>query len=136
MRPATRVGVLVALVVLAGAATYLATKTDRGHTLAVQVWAYVASHWRLLLPVGIVGVVSWSVWGVRKLLSALYRPTVNDFRTTTSVVVPSFHEDPDVLDALLDTWLGQDPTRSSWCWTWRTRRPATGCMARRDRGCA
>ena len=46
---------------------------------------------------------------MRKLLSVLYRPTVNDFRTTTSVVVPSFREDPDVLELALDTWLGQDP---------------------------
>lgn len=47
--------------------------------------------------------------GVRKLLSTLYRPTVNDFRTTTSVIVPSYREDPDVLEMCLETWLAQDP---------------------------
>ena len=34
----------------------------------------------------------------------------NDFRTTTSVVVPSFHEDPDILMRCLETWRAQDPT--------------------------
>src|ERR671916_2546033 len=73
-------------------------------------WASITENWRLLLPIGLVGLLSWSVWTVRKLLSMRYRPTVNDFRTTTSVVVPSYHEDPDVLERCLDTWLAQDPT--------------------------
>ena len=65
--------------------------------------------WRLFLPLGVVGIMSWSVWLVRKLLSAVTKPVVNDFRATTSVVVPSYHEDPDVIDRCLDTWLAQDP---------------------------
>ena len=70
----------------------------------------LARNWHLLVPVGVVGILSWSIWLIRKLLSARYRPIVNDFRTTTSVVVPSFREDPDVLERCLDTWLAQDPT--------------------------
>ncbi|MHA6779544.1 glycosyltransferase [Pseudonocardia saturnea] len=66
-------------------------------------------HWQLFLPIGIIGAISWTVWLVRKVLSARYRPLVNDFRTTTSVVVPSFREDPDVLERCLDTWLAQGP---------------------------
>jgi hyaluronan synthase len=64
----------------------------------------------LLLPIGVVGVLSWSIWLIRKMLSARCRSTLNDFRTTTSVVVPSFREDPDVLDRCLDSWLAQYPT--------------------------
>ena len=97
------------LSVAAAAAAYLTTTTPAGRAIADGVQTYVVDHWRLLLPVGIVGGLSWGVWAVRKLLSVLYRPTVNDFRTTTSVVVPSFREDPDVLELALDTWLGQDP---------------------------
>jgi cellulose synthase/poly-beta-1,6-N-acetylglucosamine synthase-like glycosyltransferase len=70
----------------------------------------VARDWHLLLPIGVVGALSWSIWLIRKVLSARYRPTVNDFRTTTSVVVPSFREDPDVLERCLATWLSQGPT--------------------------
>jgi hyaluronan synthase len=74
------------------------------------VVSVVARDWTLLVPIGVVGALSWSIWLIRKVLSARYRPTVNDFRTTTSVVVPSFREDPDVLERCLDTWLAQDPT--------------------------
>ena len=108
-RPVLWLSVLFVLLMMAAAGSYLAITTPAGRAVRVGVEAYVVDHWRLLLPVGIVGGLSWGVWGVRKLLSVLYRPTVNDFRTTTSVVVPSYREDPDVLDARLDTWLGQDP---------------------------
>jgi hyaluronan synthase len=70
----------------------------------------VIRDWHLLLPIGVVGALSWSIWLIRKILSARYRPTVNDFRTTTSVVVPSFREDPDVLVRCLNSWLRQCPT--------------------------
>ena len=64
-----------------------------------------------LLPFGVFGVVSWSFWLVRKLISASTKPVVNDFRTTTTVVVPSYHEDPLVLVRCLDTWHRQGPSR-------------------------
>jgi cellulose synthase/poly-beta-1,6-N-acetylglucosamine synthase-like glycosyltransferase len=75
-----------------------------------DVLSVIARDWRLLLPIGVVGALSWSIWLVRRILSARYRPVVNGFRTTTSVVVPSFREDPDVLERCLDTWLAQSPT--------------------------
>ncbi|WP_216656443.1 glycosyltransferase [Nocardioides marmotae] len=64
-----------------------------------------------LVPFGVIGIVSWTFWLVRKLLSATSRPVLNDFRTTTTVVVPSFREDPDVLLRCLETWLAQGPSR-------------------------
>jgi cellulose synthase/poly-beta-1,6-N-acetylglucosamine synthase-like glycosyltransferase len=70
----------------------------------------VVRDWHLLLPIGVVGALSWSIWLIRKILSTRYRTTLCDFRTTTSVVVPSFREDPDVLERCLDTWLEQEPT--------------------------
>jgi hyaluronan synthase len=73
-------------------------------------WSLIARDWHLLLPIGVVGALSWSIWLIRKVLSGRYRPLVNDFRTTTSVVVPSFREDPAVLERCLDTWLAQSPT--------------------------
>lgn len=62
-----------------------------------------------LLPIGLVGALSWTVWLVRKVLSRRYKPTINDFRTTTSVVVPAYREDPDVLLRCLATWLSANP---------------------------
>ena len=64
-----------------------------------------------LIPIGIIGLLSWSVWFVRRWLSHhRYRPVDNDFRTTTSVVVPVYREDADVLERCLRTWLAEGPT--------------------------
>lgn len=62
-----------------------------------------------LIPMGVIGLISWSVWIIRWVISRCYRPVVNDFRTTTSVVVPVFREDPDVLSRCLSTWLREEP---------------------------
>jgi cellulose synthase/poly-beta-1,6-N-acetylglucosamine synthase-like glycosyltransferase len=67
----------------------------------------VLHHW---IPIGIVGGVSWVVWITRFSLSRAYRPVPAGYMTTTSVVVPSFREDPDILARCLDTWLAEDPT--------------------------
>ena len=67
-------------------------------------------HSRRLLPLGIVGLLSWSVWVTRVLLSKLYRPVPPGYRTTTSVVVPAYREDPDILMRCLRSWLAEDPT--------------------------
>jgi len=74
-----------------------------------DLWRFLA-HLSYLGPLGLVGVISWTVWLSRWLLSRLYRPIVNDYRTTTSVVVPVYREDPEVLMRCLRTWLEQDPT--------------------------
>jgi hyaluronan synthase len=65
---------------------------------------------RRVLPIGVVGIISWSVWLVRFTLSRVYRPLPPGFTSTTSVVVPAFREDPDILDRCLDSWLAEDPT--------------------------
>jgi hyaluronan synthase len=64
-----------------------------------------------LLPFGVFGIMSWSFWLIRKLISASTKPVVNDYRTTTTVVVPSYHEDPAVLLRCLETWRRQRPSR-------------------------
>jgi hyaluronan synthase len=66
--------------------------------------------YRHLVPIGIAGLVSWSVWLLRRLLSAQYRPVPAGYTTTTSVVVPAYHEDPDILDRCLASWLAENPT--------------------------
>lgn len=68
------------------------------------------SHWRALVPLAVAGVVVWALWLYRFTLSRFARPTVNTFATTTSVVVPSYHEDPDILIRCLQTWRAQKPT--------------------------
>jgi N-acetylglucosaminyltransferase len=66
--------------------------------------------WRELLPLGIAGVIVWTLWLYRAVGSRFDRAVVNDFRTTTSVVVPCYREDPDIVVMCLRTWLAEDPT--------------------------
>lgn len=68
------------------------------------------AHLRAAMPVALAGAVVWGLWLYRVVLSRLSRPIVTDFATTTSVVVPSFHEDPEILIRCLRSWLAQDPT--------------------------
>lgn len=82
------------------------------HELGVTFGEVVAwlGHSRHLLPLGIVGILSWSVWIIRVTLSKLYKPVPAGYRTTTSVVVPAYREDPDILIRCLRSWLAEDPT--------------------------
>jgi cellulose synthase/poly-beta-1,6-N-acetylglucosamine synthase-like glycosyltransferase len=59
----------------------------------------------LWLPFGMLGVIAWTVWCVRRALTALYAPTANAHHEPVSVVAPAFREDPDVLCSAVDTWL-------------------------------
>jgi N-acetylglucosaminyltransferase len=66
--------------------------------------------WRSYVPLAVVGVVIWAIWLFRAVSSRFCKPVVNDYRTTTSVVVPSFHEDPDILMRCMESWRSQNPT--------------------------
>lgn len=72
--------------------------------------AFGASSWREIAPLGIAGVVVWSLWLYRAVSSRFAHPVVNDYRTTTSVVVPSYREDPEILHRCVLNWLSHDPT--------------------------
>jgi hyaluronan synthase len=65
---------------------------------------------RHLIPLGYVGLISWSVWLLRFTLSRLYRPVTPGFTAPTSVVVPAYREDPEILARCLSSWLSEDPT--------------------------
>jgi len=66
--------------------------------------------WHQVIPLGMAGVLVWSLWLYRAVSSRFAHAVVNDYRTTTSVVVPSYREDPDILLRCLESWLSQDPT--------------------------
>jgi N-acetylglucosaminyltransferase len=61
-------------------------------------------------PLAIAGTIVWLLWLYRVILSYRAKPIESDFRTTTSVIVPSFHEDPDILMRCLESWREQNPT--------------------------
>ncbi|MEO5534409.1 MAG: glycosyltransferase [Pseudolysinimonas sp.] len=60
-------------------------------------------------PIALAGILVWGLWLYRVILSATAPAIEGDFRAPTSVVVPSFHEDPDILMRCLESWRAQDP---------------------------
>lgn len=78
------------------------------HALTVA-WQHVQAY-RQLAPIGVVGLLSWSLWLFRRTLSRFYRPVPAGYRTSTSVIVPAYREDPDILERCLRSWLDEDPT--------------------------
>ena len=75
-------------------------------------WAHTlfgGGYWRQVIPLGIAGVFVWLLWIYRAVSSRFYHPVVNDFRLTTSVVVPSYREDPKILLRCLESWRSQNP---------------------------
>lgn len=62
-----------------------------------------------LSPFGVIGLLSWSVWFVRRWLSHRATPVAIDHAATTSVVVPVYQEDPAILAECLETWLANEP---------------------------
>ncbi|WP_329089407.1 glycosyltransferase family 2 protein [Streptosporangium sp. NBC_01469] len=79
---------------------------------AVYEWIVRSSAngtWRDLIPLGLAGLLVWGLWIYRVVLSRLAKPVVNSYRTTVSVVVPSYREDAEILVRCLATWLAQDP---------------------------
>jgi cellulose synthase/poly-beta-1,6-N-acetylglucosamine synthase-like glycosyltransferase len=76
------------------------------HALAFLTWAEI----RDVLPIGLIALISWSVWMLRVIMSRFYRAVPVGFTTTTSVVVPSYREDPDILERCVESWLAENPT--------------------------
>jgi len=61
-----------------------------------------------LIPLGIIGIITWSLWGIRRLYGANYRPFQGSYTATTSVVVPVYNEDPDVLVRAIKSYLANN----------------------------
>ncbi|MGF9662259.1 glycosyltransferase [Arthrobacter crystallopoietes] len=71
------------------------------HEIYVEVSPY--------FPVAVAGTIVWGLWIYRFILSRRARPIITGHRATTSVIVPSFHEDPDILMSALESWRAQWP---------------------------
>ncbi len=56
-------------------------------------------------PLGVLGLIRWSFWLVRRIPAVLYRPVRDRFLLPMSVVVPVYQEDPVVFAAAIESWL-------------------------------
>jgi cellulose synthase/poly-beta-1,6-N-acetylglucosamine synthase-like glycosyltransferase len=59
-------------------------------------------------PLGVLGLIRWGTWLVRRIPAVLYKPVVNDYRLPLSIVVPTYQEDPAVFAAAIESWLAND----------------------------
>ncbi|TMI22838.1 glycosyltransferase [Candidatus Bathyarchaeota archaeon] len=61
-----------------------------------------------LIPLGIIGIITWSLWGIRRLYGANYTPFQGSYTATTSAVVPVYMEDPAVLVRAIKSYLANN----------------------------
>ncbi|MER5944823.1 glycosyltransferase [Streptomyces sp. NPDC001904] len=65
-------------------------------------------YYLVYLPLGIIGLVRWASWLLRRVPAALYRPARGEYRATLGVVVPVYQEDPEILRLAIESWLANE----------------------------
>ncbi|WP_029214805.1 glycosyltransferase [Kallotenue papyrolyticum] len=75
---------------------------------ALQELAMVAA---LMIPIGIIGAIRWSMWLAKRIPALWYRPIINDFDCTATVVTPVYNEDPVLFRKALESWIANRPDR-------------------------
>jgi cellulose synthase/poly-beta-1,6-N-acetylglucosamine synthase-like glycosyltransferase len=68
--------------------------------MTLPVYYYV-----LGTPLGVLGLFRWSCWLIRRIPAVMYKPIVNNYRTTMSIVVPTYQEDPVIFETAIRSWL-------------------------------
>jgi cellulose synthase/poly-beta-1,6-N-acetylglucosamine synthase-like glycosyltransferase len=59
-------------------------------------------------PLGVLGLFRWGCWLVRRIPAVLYKPVLNDFRTSISIAVPVYQEDPIIFETAIQSWLANN----------------------------
>lgn len=68
-----------------------------------QVWLWVPAY----LPLGVVGLWRWSVWGIKRIMAQMYRPDMEPHAgAKVAVVTPVYNEDPVFFRRALESWRG------------------------------
>ncbi len=65
----------------------------------------------LLVPIGILGLVRWIVWLLKRIPALFYRPIHNDYDTTATIVTPVYNEDPVLFRRAIESWIANAPDR-------------------------
>lgn len=68
--------------------------------MSLPWWYYV-----LGTPLGILGLVRWSLWLVRRIPAVLYAPVGGNHTLSMSIVVPVYQEDPEIFETAIRSWL-------------------------------
>ncbi len=59
-------------------------------------------------PLGVLGLIRWGAWLIRRIPAVLYKPIVNNHRLPMSIVVPTYQEDPEIFAAAIESWLANN----------------------------
>jgi cellulose synthase/poly-beta-1,6-N-acetylglucosamine synthase-like glycosyltransferase len=57
------------------------------------------------IPLGILGLIRWASWILRRIPASLYRPVRSTHRESLTIVTPVYQEDPVVFAAAIESWL-------------------------------
>ncbi|MDQ3840860.1 MAG: glycosyltransferase [Thermoproteota archaeon] len=67
-------------------------------------------HFWFYIPLGIIGIWRWLVWGVKKTGAALYRPiSEGAFISRVSIITPVYNENPETFKLALQSWVRNKP---------------------------
>ena len=59
-------------------------------------------------PLGVLGLFRWGCWLIRRVPAVLYKPVVNGYRTSMSIAVPVYQEDPIIFETAIQSWLANN----------------------------
>jgi cellulose synthase/poly-beta-1,6-N-acetylglucosamine synthase-like glycosyltransferase len=62
-------------------------------------------YYLVYLPLGILGLVRWTCWLIRRAPAALYQSVKEDYVLPLSIVVPVYQEDPEIFARAVESWL-------------------------------
>ncbi len=60
------------------------------------------------LPIGVLGIIRWLAWLVRRVPASMYKTVVNNFECPLSIVVPVYQENPEIFEKAIQSWLDND----------------------------
>ena len=63
-----------------------------------------ASSLALLIPIGLLGLFRWGMWLVKRIPAMFYRPILNDYNTTATIVTPVYQEDPVLFRKAIESY--------------------------------
>lgn len=63
---------------------------------------------QLLVPLGLIGLIRWISWLIRRVPAALYRVYESDYDAPVALVTPVYQEDPEIFRAAIESWLAND----------------------------
>lgn len=71
----------------------------------------LAHHIALLIPIGVLGLIRWGMWLLKRIPAGFYRPVRNDFDTTATIITPVYNEDPVLFRKAIESWIVNRPDR-------------------------